>query len=55
MGNNAKSLFCSTNFTFTFKRQLGTQNPKTMSPKGTSRTNFDSEWGNEKFINRISS
>jgi hypothetical protein len=70
MGNRAKSLFCSILFnefhhrtklmailfsTFAFLRQLGTQNPKTLSPKGTFHTIFDSEWGNEKFIKRISS
>jgi hypothetical protein len=51
MGNRAKSQFCSVLFnefhhrtklmallfsTFAFLRQLGTQNPKTLSPKGTS-------------------
>jgi hypothetical protein len=50
MGNRAKSLFCSVLFyefyhrtkqmalllsTFAFQRKLGTQNPKTLSPKGT--------------------
>jgi hypothetical protein len=37
---------------FAFERQLGAQNPKTLSPKGPKGT---SEWGNEKFIKRISS
>jgi hypothetical protein len=70
MGNRAKSKFCSVLFneiyhrtkqmallfgTFAFLRQLGTQNPKTSSSKDTSHTNSDSEWGNEKFIKRISS
>jgi hypothetical protein len=32
---------------FVFKRQLSTQNYKTLSLKGTSHTNFDSEWENE--------
>jgi hypothetical protein len=65
MGNRVKSLFCSVLFnefhhrtklmallfsTFAFSRQLGTQNPKILSPKGTSHTNTDSELGNEKFI-----
>jgi hypothetical protein len=68
MGNRAKSLYCSVLFNefhhrtklmaflfsiFAFQRQLGTQNPKTLKPKGTSHTNSDSEWGNEKFIKRI--
>jgi hypothetical protein len=70
MGNRAKSLFCSDLFnefhhrtklitllfsTFAFERQLSTQNPKTLSPKGTFHTNSDSEWGNKKIIKRISS
>jgi hypothetical protein len=70
MGNRAKSKFCSVLFNefhhrtklleflfsiFAIQRQLGTQNPKTWSPKGTSNTDSDSEWGNEKFIKRISS
>jgi hypothetical protein len=70
MGNTAKSLFCSVLInefhhksklmallfsTFAFSRQLGTQNPKTLSPKGTFHTNSDSEWGNEQFNKRISS
>jgi hypothetical protein len=38
---------------FAFHRQLGTQNPKSLNPKGTSHTNSDSEWGNEKFIKQI--
>jgi hypothetical protein len=39
--------------TFAFLRQLGTQNPKILNPKGTSHTNSDSEWENEKFIKQI--
>jgi hypothetical protein len=64
MGNKATSLFCSVLFnefhhrtelmallfsTFSILRQLGTKNSKTLSPKGTSHTNFDSEWENETF------
>jgi hypothetical protein len=64
MGNRAKSLFCSVLFnefhhrtklmallfsTLAFSRQLGTQNPKTLSPKCTTHTNSDSEWENENF------
>jgi hypothetical protein len=70
MGNRAKSQFCSVLFnefnhriklmallfsTYAFQRQLGTQNLKTLSPKGNSHTNSDSEWGNEKFVKRIPS
>jgi hypothetical protein len=58
MGNRAKSLFCSVLFNefhhrtklmallfsnFVFKRKLSTQNYKTLSLKGTSHTNSDSE------------
>jgi hypothetical protein len=68
MGNRAKSQFSSVLFnefhhrtklmallfsTFAFSRQLGTQNPKTLSPKGTSHTNSDSEWGNEFFLSEF--
>jgi hypothetical protein len=68
MGNRAKTLFYQVLFnefhhrtklmaflfnTFAFVRQLGNQNPKTLNPKGTSHTNSDSEWGNEKFIKQI--
>jgi hypothetical protein len=31
-----------------------TQNFEISSPKGTSHTNSDSEWGNESFIQQIS-
>jgi hypothetical protein len=68
MGNRAKSLFCSVLFNefhhrtklmallfsiFAFQRQLGTQNLKILSPKGTSHTNSDSEWGNEIFLSEF--
>jgi hypothetical protein len=68
MGNRAKSQFCSfllNEFhhrtklmallfsTFAFKRQLGTQNIKTLSPKGTSHTNSDSEWEMKNLLNEF--
>jgi hypothetical protein len=35
---------------FVFKRKLSTRNYKTLSLKGTSHTNSDSEWENENFL-----
>jgi hypothetical protein len=70
MGNRAKSLFCPVLINefhhrtklmallfrdFVFKRKFGTRNFITLSLKGTSHTNFDSEWENENFVKRISS
>jgi hypothetical protein len=70
MGSRAKSQFCSVLLNefhlrtklmallfsdFVFKRELSTQNYKTLSLKGTYHTNYDSKWKNENLGKRISS
>jgi hypothetical protein len=59
-------MFCSTNFTvekiwwhfcsviWGQEMKLRTQNLDILSFKGTFHTNFDSEWGNESFVQQIS-
>jgi hypothetical protein len=32
---------------------MGNQNFDILSPKGTSHTDYGSEWGNETFVNRL--
>jgi hypothetical protein len=69
MGNGAKPLFYSVLFNkchhktnmftlsfsdFVFKRYWRTQKFEILSPKGTSHTNFVSEWENTSFIQQIS-
>jgi hypothetical protein len=39
---------------FVFKIKWHTQNFEILSPKGTSHTNSNSEWGNESFVQQIS-
>jgi hypothetical protein len=68
MGNRAKSLLGSVFFNefhhrtklkallfcyFVFKRHISTGNYKTLSFKGTSHANSDSEWGNESLVQQI--
>jgi hypothetical protein len=69
MGNRAESLFYQVLFnkshhktnliglffsSFVFERLWRTRSFEIFSPKGTSHTNSDSEWGNESFIQQIS-
>jgi hypothetical protein len=69
MGNRVKSLFCLVLFNefhhrtklmallfsdVVFNRKLITRNYKTLSLNGTFHSNFDSEWENENFVERIS-
>jgi hypothetical protein len=57
MGNRAKSLFHSVLFNkFLHETNLIAllfSNLEILSPKGTSHTNSDSEWGNERFVQQI--